>query len=67
RPDLNPIENLWDHIDKKLTQMKPTNATQSEQMIQTIWSGITYLQCKTLVDSMPRRINQFKKMFGWNI
>ncbi|CAF4884106.1 unnamed protein product [Rotaria socialis] len=60
---LQDKENLWDHIDKKLTQMKPTNVTQSEQMVQTIWSGITYLQCKTLVDSMPCHINQFKKMF----
>ncbi|CAF1003959.1 unnamed protein product [Rotaria magnacalcarata] len=63
-PDLNPIENLWDHIDKKLTQMKPTNITQLEQMIQTIWSGITCLQCKTLVDSMPRRINLCNNCLG---
>ena len=24
-PDLNSIENMWDHIDKQLKKMKPTN------------------------------------------
>ena len=24
-PDLNPVENLWDYIDKKLQKMKPKN------------------------------------------
>ena len=36
-PDLNPIENLWDLIDKKLKKMKPANVKELEQIIQTIW------------------------------
>ena len=57
-PDLNPIENLWDHIDKELRKMKPTNVTQLEEMIQDLWLRITCVQCRELVDSMPRRIEQ---------
>ena len=35
-PDLNPIENLWDYIDKELQKMKPKNVTELQQMIQNI-------------------------------
>ena len=38
--------------------MKPTNATQPEQIVQNIWNGIKCLQCKKLVDSMSRRIDR---------
>ena len=65
-PDLNPIENLWDFIDKKLKKMKPINVKELEQMILTIWNGITCLRCKVLVDSMPRRIDRCIKCW-WNI
>lgn len=55
-PDFNPIENLWDHMDKELRHMKPTNLDELQQMIQEVWSKITNAQCQKLVDSMPRRM-----------
>ena len=61
---LNSIENLWDFIDKKLKKMKPTNVKELEQMIQTIWTGITCLQCKVLIDLMSRRIDRCIKSVG---
>ena len=63
-PDFNLIENLWDLIDKKLKTMKPTTVKELEQTIQTIWNGITCLQCKVLVNSMPRRIDRCIKSAG---
>ena len=60
-PDLNPIHNSWDLIDKKLKNTKPTNVKKLEQMIQTIWNAITCLQCKVLVGSMLRRIDRYIK------
>ncbi|CAF1679740.1 unnamed protein product, partial [Rotaria magnacalcarata] len=47
-PDLNPIENLWDHIDKKLRKLKPTNVGELQTMIEDLWLGITAKQCLTL-------------------
>ena len=44
--------------------MKPTNVKELEQIIQTIWNGITCLQCKVLVGSMPRRIDRGIKSAG---
>ena len=44
--------------------MKPTNVKELEQIIQTIWDQITCLQCKPLVDLMPRRIDRCIKCSG---
>ena len=44
--------------------MKPTNVKEPEQIIQTIWNGITCLQCKVLVGSMPCRIGRCIKSVG---
>ncbi|CAF1152813.1 unnamed protein product [Rotaria sordida] len=63
-PDLNPIENIWDHIDKELQKMKPTNVTQLQEMIQDIWLGVTPMYCQKLVNSMPNRIKQCIKSRG---
>ncbi|CAM4941103.1 unnamed protein product [Rotaria socialis] len=57
-PDLNPIENLWDYIDKELKKLKPTNAGQLQTMIEDLWIGVTAMRCKKLVDTMPRRMKQ---------
>ena len=62
--DLNPIENLWDLIDKKFKEMKPINVKELKQIIQPIWNGVTCLQCKVLVGSMPRRIDRCIKSAG---
>jgi hypothetical protein len=63
-PDLNPIEWIWDYIDKQLRKMKPKNVIQLQQMVQDIWHSVTPIRCQTLVDSMPNRINQCIKSRG---
>ncbi len=45
--DLNPIENLWGIVKRKM----PLKAT-----IRATWALITPEQCHRLIDSMPRRI-----------
>ena len=44
--------------------MKSINAKELEQIIQTIWNGVTCLQCKVLIGSMPRRIDRCIKSVG---
>lgn len=57
-PDINPIENLWDHIDRKLRVRTYANADQLWEAIETIWKSIPIDFCKKLVDSIPRRLQE---------
>ena len=57
-PDLNPIENVWIWMKRKIAEDPPINMPQLKKAIITLWTtqmhNIQYL--KTLSDSMPRRI-----------
>ncbi len=55
-PDLNPIENLWGIVKRKMWYARPNNAEELKATIRAIWALITPEQCHRLIDSMPRRI-----------
>ena len=58
-PDMNPIENVWAEISKKLEREKINNSGQLFTKITEIWENLMrnrdYL--KNLIDSMPKRVN----------
>ena len=51
-PDLHSIETIWDHFDKELRKLKPTNINQLQTMTEDLWLNTTLKQYKQLVDSM---------------
>ncbi len=55
-PDLNPIENLWGIVKRKMRYARPNNAEELKATIRATWALITPEQCHKLIDSMPRRI-----------
>ena len=56
-PDLNPIENLWTKMKKKVAELKPTSEATLREAIKTAWTTtISPEYCRSLVDSMPDRI-----------
>ncbi|KAI2647801.1 Transposable element Tcb1 transposase [Labeo rohita] len=55
-PDLNPIENLWDIVKKKLRDTRPNTLDELKATIEASWASITPQQCHRLIASMPRRI-----------
>ena len=64
-PDLNPIENLWTILKKKVSLRRPTNTKDLQDAVQSVWClDITMALCKNLVDSMPKRIKQVLKNNG---
>ena len=64
-PDLNPIENCWSILKKKVCQMNPTSAEHLHQCIQHVWEHeITTNYCRQLIQSMPRRIAAVLKSKG---
>ena len=56
--DLNPIENIWDHFDKELRKLKPTNVNHLPTTIEDLRLNTITKRCKKLVDSMLQRIKQ---------
>ncbi len=56
-PDLNPIENLWGIVKRKMRDTRPNNADDLKAAIKATWASITPEQCHRLIASMPRRID----------
>ena len=55
-PDLNPIENLWDIVKRKLRVTRPNTVDELKATIEASWASITPQQCHRLIASMPRLI-----------
>jgi transposase len=57
-PDLNPIEHLWDELERQVRAHKPLpkNCEELWQILKTEWLKIDERKYKNLVDSMPRRV-----------
>ncbi|KAJ4438404.1 hypothetical protein ANN_14349 [Periplaneta americana] len=56
--DLNPIEHLWDELDRRLRsrEMRPTYVVQLSAMLQEEWRRIPVDILHKLVESMPDRM-----------
>jgi len=56
-PDLNPIENLWDHIKDSLhAKQRFSSLDALFQAIKCEWNQISKAYLKDLVHGMPRRV-----------
>ena len=63
-PDLNPIENLWEHIATKVHEQTPANMQELWIAINTAWESLPQERLQTLFDSMPRRCEAVIKAKG---
>ncbi len=63
-PDLNPIENLWGIVKRKMRDTRPNNADDLKAAIKATWASIPPQQCHKLITSMPRRIEGVIKAKG---
>ncbi len=63
-PDLNPIENLWSIVKRKMRDTRPNNADELKATVKETWASIPPQQCLKLITSMPRRIEAVIKAKG---
>ncbi|KAJ8870384.1 hypothetical protein PR048_029405 [Dryococelus australis] len=58
RPDLNPMEHLWDELDRRVRarQARPKSIAQLMEWLQEEWRRIPVDVLQTLVESMPDRV-----------
>ncbi|GES87853.1 congested-like trachea protein isoform X1 [Rhizophagus clarus] len=65
-PDLNPIENLWDELERRVRAHVPLPKSRENlwEILQEEWSNIDINKYQNLVDIMPRRISAIIKSKG---
>lgn len=64
-PDLNPIEHLWDHLDKRLRKHVITSKPQLKALLLTEWQEISNDYLQKLTHSMPDRLKEVKRLKGY--
>jgi transposase len=57
-PDLNPIEQLWEHLKRRLGEYEtpPSGILELWERIEAEWNKIDAKVCQDLIESMPRRV-----------
>lgn len=63
-PDLNPIENLWAILKRKLRQADTSSVTRLKAAIRKEWEEINPDILKNLASSLPTRLNECIKRKG---
>ncbi|GFT44961.1 transposable element Tc1 transposase [Trichonephila clavipes] len=63
-PDLNPIENLWMHLDTEVRGKNVTSKENIKEKLQEVWNSIDTEIPKKLIESMPRRLEAVIKANG---
>ena len=66
-PDLNPIENVWTIIDRKLTESPVTSLTDLKSKLSEYFKNISIDYCKNLYSSIKRRCRMCIKNKGGHI
>jgi transposase len=57
-PDLNPIENLWADVKKRMEQKQADTKDELEQLLSEEWAATSSALCNRLARSMMHRIQQ---------
>ena len=64
-PDLNPIENLWNLIKNQVAGLNSSSMKGLQEAIMQVWcTKISADLCRTLTESMPKRIDMVLKAKG---
>ena len=66
-PDLNPIENLWAIMKKKLCARNTSTIPKLEAAILEIWQNLNGKILRNLASSIPRRLRQVVIRKGYPI
>ena len=52
-PDMNPIEHLWNELERRMKKYHPKNKEQLKEILLKEWNNIGTDVTETLVDSVP--------------
>uniref|UniRef100_A0A8R1EQQ1 DDE_3 domain-containing protein n=1 Tax=Caenorhabditis japonica TaxID=281687 RepID=A0A8R1EQQ1_CAEJA len=54
-PDLNPIEHLWEELERRVQGVRASNVNQMLDLLEAAWKDIPMSVIHKLLDAMPRR------------
>lgn len=63
-PDLNPIENMWSYLDRKVKESKITSILALKKKLKKEWDNLPWTEIRKSVNSMPRRLQQCEERAG---
>lgn len=66
-PDLNPIELLWEELDRRVRDLKPTSLPSLWDCLKQAWNNIQPQTLQKLVERMPRLCAAVIKAKGGHI
>src|SRR5262249_214518 len=57
-PDLNPIEHLWNEVDRRLRNHPRKRSSKDTlwELLQEVWNGIEPEFCQKLICTMKQRL-----------
>ena len=53
-PDLNPIELLWEELDRRVRDLKPTRLPGLWDCLNEAWNNIPRQTLQKLIERMPK-------------
>ena len=53
-PDLNPIELVWDELDRRVKAKQPTSATHLWELLQQCWEEFSEQYLISIAERIPR-------------
>ena len=65
-PDLDPIENLWNHLKRRMAEYDQESKGTIElwERVQIEWDKIEPEVCQNLIESMPKCVEAVIKAKG---
>ncbi|KAJ6226609.1 transposable element-related [Anaeramoeba flamelloides] len=63
-PDLNPIENLWGIMSRRLNEIDIKTVKNLEKVVREVWKNIDWLMIENLINSMERRLKLVVQLKG---
>ncbi|KAI4293435.1 hypothetical protein PAPHI01_2709 [Pancytospora philotis] len=54
-PDMNPIENLWEYVKRRVAELEPKNIADLKSKIMQAWSEIPLAVCQKYAMSFANR------------
>lgn len=63
-PDLNVIETVWHKMKQSLRNNPQRTLPELKAKIEQIWNAFSPEQCRSLIESMPKRIRAVIKSKG---